>query len=305
MKKVGWTHYLRLCFGLLLLTGCTTKFLYSNLDWFIVDYIDDYVTLNSGQEEILTERVLVLAQWHKNNELPRYLKQLTEIRNKDPKSVDPAYVSDQIAQVRQHTKRLVAQITPELYALTQQMNDTQIKELLNNLEKNDAKFADKYQGLEEEDIRTIYQQRIEENLERWLGSLTEEQKRLAQRWSNEMEVTVFDWQQHRRQMQDYMRQLLNRRADIGYYQPEFQRLLNDSESFYSEQLKRKIEHNRVIAAQYIALSLNSVTVKQHQHLTEEIDEWRDIASDLMTTLLLDHSPTEIYALNAYTECKSV
>lgn len=295
MKKVGWVKSFGLFVSLLIVTGCTTKFLYSNLDWFIVDYIDDYVTLEDGQEEILTERILVLGDWHKSNELPRYLQQLTDIRNKDPKTVDAEYVSLQMEQVRQHTKRLVAQITPDLYALTQQMTDKQVKELLENLEQKDEKFIKKYQGLQDEDVRLIYQQRIEENLERWFGPLTEQQKTLASRWANEMDVTVFDWQAHRQQMQHFMRQLLNRRSDLGYFQPEFQRLLNDSESFYSEKLKLKIANNRLVAEKYIALALNSVTEKQHQHLIEEIDGWRDIASDLMTSALLDYSSTEKYA----------
>ncbi|SBO08137.1 hypothetical protein VME0621_00228 [Vibrio mediterranei] len=295
MKKVGWVKSFGLFVSLLIVTGCTTKFLYSNLDWFIVDYIDDYVTLEDGQEEILTERILVLGDWHKSNELPRYLQQLTDIRNKDPKTVDAEYVSLQMEQVRQHTKRLVAQITPDLYALTQQMTDKQVKELLENLEQKDDKFIKKYQGLQDEDVRLIYQQRIEENLERWFGPLTEQQKTLASRWANEMDVTVFDWQAHRQQMQHFMRQLLNRRSDLGYFQPEFQRLLNDSESFYSEKLKLKIANNRLVAEKYIALALSSVTEKQHQHLIEEIDGWRDIASDLMTSALLDYSSTEKYA----------
>lgn len=295
MEKVGWVKSFGLFVSLLIVTGCTTKFLYSNLDWFIVDYIDDYVTLEDGQEEILTERILVLGDWHKSNELPRYLQQLTDIRNKDPKTVDAEYVSLQMEQVRQHTKRLVAQITPDLYALTQQMTDKQVKELLDNLEQKDEKFIKKYQGLQDEDVRLIYQQRIEESLERWFGPLTEQQKTLASRWANEMDVTVFDWQAHRQQMQHFMRQLLNRRSDLGYFQPEFQRLLNDSESFYSEKLKLKIANNRLVAEKYIALALNSVTEKQHQHLIEEIDGWRDIASDLMTSALLDYSSTEKYA----------
>ncbi|WP_240205394.1 DUF6279 family lipoprotein [Vibrio sp. CyArs1] len=295
MEKVGWVKSFGLFVSLLIVTGCTTKFLYSNLDWFIVDYIDDYVTLEDGQEEILTERILVLGDWHKSNELPRYLQQLTDIRNKDPKTVDAEYVSLQMEQVRQHTKRLVAQITPDLYALTQQMTDKQVKELLDNLEQKDEKFIKKYQGLQDEDVRLIYQQRIEENLERWFGPLTEQQKTLASRWANEMDVTVFDWQAHRQQMQHFMRQLLNRRSDLGYFQPEFQRLLNDSDSFYSEKLKLKIANNRLVAEKYIALALNSVTEKQHQHLIEEIDGWRDIASDLMTSALLDYSSTEKYA----------
>ncbi len=65
--------------------------------------------------------------------------------------------------------------------------------------------------------------------------------------------------------------------------------------FYSEKLKLKIANNRLVAEKYIALALSSVTEKQHQHLIEEIDGWRDIASDLMTSALLDYSSTEKYA----------
>ncbi|MDF4503911.1 hypothetical protein P3394_20015, partial [Vibrio parahaemolyticus] len=28
----------------ILLAGCTKKFLYSNIDWFVIEYLDDYVS---------------------------------------------------------------------------------------------------------------------------------------------------------------------------------------------------------------------------------------------------------------------
>jgi hypothetical protein len=286
---------------LLVITGCTTKFLYSNLDWLLVEYIDDYVTLSDGQEDILSERILLLGQWHKENELPQYVKQLEAIRAKDPKQVDSAYVLQQMNDVRAHTKRLVEQVTPELYALTQQMSDEQVKELIENFEEKNREFVKKYQDMNDDDVREIYQERIEENFERWFGTVTNEQKGFAKEWASNMQVTVFDWQEHRRQMNYYMRQLLNRRNDLAYYQPEFQRFLNDSDSYYSPELQAKIDHNQQLAGKYIALAINSINAKQQAHLASEIDDWRDIAKDLMTSMTLDHSPREILALTAYTK----
>ncbi|TOB62022.1 hypothetical protein CGK02_14455, partial [Vibrio parahaemolyticus] len=37
----------------ILLVGCTKKFLYSNIDWFVIEYLDDYVSLNDEQETLL------------------------------------------------------------------------------------------------------------------------------------------------------------------------------------------------------------------------------------------------------------
>ncbi|MFV8386495.1 hypothetical protein ACNO5E_20550, partial [Vibrio parahaemolyticus] len=38
----------------ILLAGCTKKFLlYSNIDWFVIEYLDDYVSLNDEQETLL------------------------------------------------------------------------------------------------------------------------------------------------------------------------------------------------------------------------------------------------------------
>ncbi|GMQ48855.1 DUF6279 family lipoprotein [Vibrio sp. 10N] len=286
---------------LFVITGCTTKFLYSNLDWLLVEYIDDYVTLNDGQENILSERIMVLGRWHKENELPQYIKQLEAIRTKDPKQVDSDYVLAQMDEVRAHTKRLVEQVTPDLYALTQQMSDAQVKELIENFEEKNREFVKKYQDMNDDDVRGIYQERIEENFDRWFGTVTEEQKALAKEWASNMQVTVFDWQQHRRQMNYFMRQLLNRRNDLAYYQPEFQKFLNDSDSYYPPELQAKLDHNRQLAGKYVALAVNSVNAKQQAHLISEIDEWRSIAEDLMTSMALDHSPREFLVLTAYTK----
>ncbi|MGF1776934.1 DUF6279 family lipoprotein [Vibrio nomapromontoriensis] len=281
------------------LVGCGTKFIYSNLDWIVIEYIDDYVSLSRGQEAILSDRIELLSRWHKKQELPIYLRQLDTIRNQEPSLVSASFVADQMTQLRAHGKRLVEQMTPDLYALTQQLSDEQVEELVANLADQDEKLLEKYQGLDEQAIRVIYQERIESSFERWYGEVTDEHQNLAYRWSQEMTLTVIDWQMHRENMQKYVNQLLRRRSDIAYYQPEFQRFMNDPESYYTDALMEKIKKNRVIAAEYIAKSLNTLSNKQQQHLAKEIDEWRDIATDLMAGMALDYSPTALIVGSAY------
>ncbi|MCL9773951.1 DUF6279 family lipoprotein [Vibrio methylphosphonaticus] len=284
---------------LLAMVGCGTKFIYSNLDWIVIEYVDDYVSLSRGQEEILSDRIELLSHWHKKEELPIYLRQLDTIREQDPSKVSTSFVAAQMTDVRAHGKRLVEQMTPDLYALTQQLSDEQVDELVANLAKKDKKLLEKYQGLDEQAIRSIYQERIESSFERWYGQLTDEHQNLAYRWSQEMTITVIDWQMHRENMQRYVDQLLRRRNDIAYYQPEFQRFMNDPDSYYTDALVEKIQKNRAVAARYIAQSLNTLSSKQQQHLAQEIDDWRDIATDLMATTALDYSPTALIVGSAY------
>jgi uncharacterized protein YigA (DUF484 family) len=265
----------------LMVVGCTTKFLYNNLDWFVMEYIDDYVTLERDQEEILSQRIELLAQWHKESELPVYIQQLDEIRAVDPSSVSPELVETQLEKIRQHTKRIAEEMTPDLYALTQQLSDEQVNELLRNFSERDAEFNDKYQDLSEEQIRDKYQERIEESFENWFGSLGEQHKRIAYQWSRDMSVTAKDWSLHRDKMRGHIRELLIRRTDVGYFQPRFQSLMNDTDSFYSAELMEKVLNNRQVASKYVALSLNILTKEQHENLLEEIDKWRDIANELL------------------------
>ncbi len=265
----------------LMVVGCTTKFLYNNLDWFVIEYIDDYVTLENDQEEILSQRIELLAQWHKESELPIYIQQLNEIRALDPSIVSPELVDTQLEIIRQHTKRIVEEMTPDLYALTQQLSDEQVNELLRNFSERDTEFNERYQDLSEEQIRDKYQERIEESFENWFGSIGEQHKRIAYQWSRDMSVTAKDWSLHRDKMRGHIRDLLIRRTDVGYFQPRFQSLMNESDTFYSPELMEKVLNNRQVASKYVALSLNILTKKQHEHLIEEIDKWRDIAKDLL------------------------
>lgn len=63
-------------FVFLLLSGCSSQFAYNNLDWLAYWYIDDYIDFTAEQEVIVDQKLITWLDWHKQQELPRYLSDL-------------------------------------------------------------------------------------------------------------------------------------------------------------------------------------------------------------------------------------
>ncbi|USD43136.1 hypothetical protein J4N42_21310 [Vibrio sp. SCSIO 43135] len=264
----------------LFVAGCGTKFVYSNLDWFIVDYVEDYIDLESEQKEVLTERLELLMQWHQSNELPLYTQHLNELIAMDPKQVTQQTLLRQEAKFRAHTDRLVRRVAPDIYALSQQLTDQQVEDFIDSLEERHKKFRDKYQGLDDSEIRQRYQERITESLDKWLGKLTEQQREYVSLWVEEVQITTFDWMDQQTRIRQQVQALLVQRDNLAYFQPQFHQLLFDPEGTYSETLRTKRDFNKLVADKYLVAIINHMTEKQTRHFREELEDWRDITLKL-------------------------
>ncbi|MDE1211019.1 DUF6279 family lipoprotein [Vibrio aestuarianus] len=122
--------------SLALLVGCGTKFVYHNLDWFMIDYIEDYVDLTKEQKTILSERIVNISQWHKQQEIPLYVQQLDKLSQITPRTMTVELFHKQEVKMRAHYHRLLQKIEPDIYSLAQQLSDQQVKTLMLGLEKN-------------------------------------------------------------------------------------------------------------------------------------------------------------------------
>ncbi|MFN3016211.1 DUF6279 family lipoprotein [Vibrio coralliilyticus] len=275
MKK--WGLLTALCFAL---TGCSTKFVYNNMDWLLVEYLEDFVELNDEQEELVSEKIEVLSDWHRREEIPNYIQHLDQLIALDPKSFTEDDLKHQEAQFQNHTQRLVSQIAPEMFALASELSDDQAEELMDNIRVRHTRYKKKYQKLTEDEIRENYEEKITENFDDWLGSVTPEQERMIQEWTSQLYVTSYDWIDHQTKMRVEMNALLTNRMQVGYFQPHFQQLMFNPASFYSTELEQKIGHNKAVADKYLVKIINSVTDKQTAYYRQELRDWKNIALDI-------------------------
>ncbi|GEA61524.1 DUF6279 family lipoprotein [Vibrio comitans] len=280
--KSKWLKTLIVSALLLTLTACTAKLMYRNLDWAVLEFIEDYVSLDGDQEEILELQLKQFAQWHKTEELPRYEVQLQSLYDVDLSAIDEQFLVEQHQMFRTHIKRLANEITPELYSLSRSMSKQQIDEFLQNLTDQHEEYSEKYSQMSEREARARYKERIEKNLRRWLGTLSIEQKNIAYQWSTSIERTHQDWAIYRIETRDRIKTMFARRDDPFFYQNELTTLVNNPEQGYSNELSEKLKRNRALANQSILAILSTVSNEQKQHFKQEVGDWLELVQELQS-----------------------
>ena len=275
MRKCRWLLLL-VCF---LFIGCGTKFAYNNISWFAVSYIEDFVSLSNSQESELEARLDSLQAWHKETQLPLYLEQLQVLKNINRSELSPAFIVEQSEQIKNHIRSIVNKFSPDIYALSMQLSSKQDREFLTNFRKKQQEFYEERLSLHDDDSRERYRDRIEERLERWLGSISKEQKQIIVTWSQEWINTNDSWREYQNNTYQDLTLLMEKKSDLHISQPIIMKLLLNNESYYPNGLESQLNKNMQISAKFLVDIAAVSSDKQWSYFMNELES---LESTLMT-----------------------
>ena len=275
MRKCRWLLLL-VCF---LFIGCGTKFAYNNISWFAVSYIEDFVSLSNSQESELEARLDSLQAWHKETQLPLYLEQLQVLKNINRSELSPAFIVEQSEQIKNHIRSIVNKFSPDIYALSMQLSSKQDREFLTNFRKKQQEFYEERLSLNYDDSRERYRDRIEERLERWLGSVSKEQKQIIVTWSQEWINTNDSWREYQNNTYQDLTLLMEKKSDLHISQPIIMKLLLNNESYYPNGLESQLNKNMQISAKFLVDIAAVSSDKQWSYFMNELES---LESTLMT-----------------------
>ncbi|OED80311.1 DNA polymerase III subunit alpha [Vibrio cyclitrophicus ZF65] len=267
MRKCRWLVVL-ICF---LFAGCGTKFAYNNISWFVVSYIEDFVSLTNSQESELEERLDLLQQWHKETQLPLYVSQLEVIENVDRSELTSAFIVNQSDQIKNHIRSIVNKFSPDIYALSMQLSAKQDNQFLKNFRE---KQQDSYQerlSLNDEDSRERYRERVKERLERWLGSVSKEQKQIIFAWSQEWINTNDSWRKYQNNTYQALSTLTEKKTDLHIAQPIIMKLLLNYEAYYPDGLESTLTKNTETSAKFLVDIAATSSDKQWVYFMNELE----------------------------------
>jgi hypothetical protein len=250
------------------------------MDWFILDYIEDFIDLTSEQDDILSLQIERLSDWHRAQELPLYVEHLDSLLTVSTKNITQDQVSQEFIMVEQHYERLLTRLAPDLYSLVQTLTDDQVFQLLENISNRHEEYRDKYKGFSEVEVHERYQERISDKVEYWIGRLTKEQKLIIKHWGNGFMISAYEWMNYQDLMHKEWQLALQNRENLSYFQPKFHELLFKSDEYFSPTLDEMVLHNRNVSETHIVKIVNSMTTKQWAHFRKELTKWRDIAVEL-------------------------
>jgi hypothetical protein len=162
----------------LLLTACSFKTFYNNLDIFIPEYVEGLVTLDDALEQTVDHRTEMLLHWHRSTQLDQYADWFKSLQT----SIQPTVADDQILQHFQQAEifweQLVTRINGEMAAVLPLLSLEQQKELFASLEHKNKEFASEYINIDDDERIEGYRERIYDTYENWFGDLTGQQETL-------------------------------------------------------------------------------------------------------------------------------
>jgi hypothetical protein len=263
--------------SLLLLAGCSSTFMYNQLDWLVPWYADDYVDLTRVQEKSLKQQLVVLLQWHRSEELPAYVEILNDIERDLSGELSAATVRGWGEKMVVAWERLEERALPMVFAVGEQLSDEQMADFVENLNQRQQELEQEYLSRTDEEYVEDSYDNFEENLSDILGSLTDEQEQYLRESTQQIVRYDHEWLAERREWLQELETLLERKP--GWQQAimaanerrEAQRRLDSGEDYRNQ--------NLINAA--IAGVLNLRTDKQSRRLQREIDTYR---GDLLTLI---------------------
>ncbi|WMS86860.1 DUF6279 family lipoprotein [Pleionea litopenaei] len=266
--------------AVLFLQGCGLKFWYNRLDWVVPWYVDDFVELTEPQEQRLEDLLVRQTQWHRQQELPKYVAFLEVVRQDitDGTVVENYYLRR--LQMSSFYETLVAQMAPQLSQLMISLNESQMESLLKNLKEQDQDLLkERAEESAEERVEQIYQN-IKDSIEDWTGRLTTEQRQVVKQWASKIEDTTQLRMAYRQEWREAVL-IEYQLAKVDDNHRAFEDLIINADQFQSSQLKQAYRQNAVTGEQYISEIFSMLTDKQRKRLVYRIDQYIEDFNDLI------------------------
>lgn len=266
---------------LILISGCSSQFAYNNMDWLIHWYLDDHIDLDKAQKSAFDARFSVWHDWHRKNELPRYVDHLTDIKVMlEQGELTTEDINAQFERARDHWKRFRAHIAPDIAALAIRLTDEQIEEMFASLEENNIEDEEERREASPEELQEAFQERFEDQLKNYFGRLTEQQKNLVSAAVTQVVPNRLEWITYRRAVQSAAKDLMLQRHDNPDFEADFLSLLTAPENYQHQQYLSNLEHNREVYADLVMTVYPTLTDKQKRRLTRKIDNFIEDFTEL-------------------------
>lgn len=259
----------------LLVSACSsTRMAYRYADWGIVWWVEDYITLTDNQKTELNQAIDSYRQWHCSTELPRYADWLSsleaDINNPPLNDQDMARWQSELLLA---LDRLMVEVTPVATALLTTLTDEQIDELTRNMAANQAEKEQEFLDPDPAIAKQQRKQRILERVERWLGTLNDEQKATIaawnQTWGNQTEI----WLDGRARWQQALLEVLEERGSEGF-DAAMERLIRNHAEVRGERYQAMITQSKPALASLMRDLLAQSKPHQRSHLTTELADLR-------------------------------
>lgn len=265
------------CFG----SGCSTKFVYNNLDRFARWGVSDYVQMTPAQRQQFDAEFARLHEWHRRTQLPQYADFLESI----PRSLDDGADAGELLEMEQAVQRWVETMLDEGLPMTAQLlrslSDEQLSELPERLAASNEEIAAPERDADLRQAQERWAEEVADAFKRFAGRMTPEQLRYVEARSVEYIPELEMWAQYRVRWQAELMALLETRDRAVEFDQRFFALARNRERYYGTELSGIFAHNEALSRELAHWLLNHLSAGQRRRLDERLlglaADFRDLA----------------------------
>ena len=255
----------------LLLVGCSTStFVYNRIDSLIPWYLGNYVELTRDQKQYLDELLIPFFNWHRSEELPKYLEIINRTENILEREVKPENIAAISLNLAESWFRLEKEVFVWMLPLASDLTDEQIQSFLQVMQKKAKEYENKYLGRSDKDYRQDMYDMIRDNLERFMGDLSQQQLSLVKAYSEDMRRIDGVWLQNRKALLVRLSSILERDSD---WKERLTRI-NQRDDVASQSYPDTYAHNLDVIYHLVAEVFNTRNEKQNQRLRRQLSKYR-------------------------------
>lgn len=257
-----------LCLG-----ACSgTTFVYNRLDTILPWYVDDYVELNATQERQLEEILRPFLDWHRQQELPRYVELLNQVDSSLDHEVTPTDLANIYDEMQVAWLRLEQESLDGLLELGASLSEAQVEEFLAYMRERQEEYEEEYLTRSGSEYREEIYDNFADTLEDYLGRLTGEQKERLRQAVAEFERADEVWLQERAASIERLAVMLQREPG---WQERVREAVKRRGETVSPRYQEVYQHNLDAVFAAVAGVLNSRSERQDRYLREELAGLRE------------------------------
>ena len=262
----------------LLLVGCsTTTLIYNRIDFLVPWYLGNYVELTKSQKQYLDELLIPFFSWHRYEELPKYLEIINSTKNILEGEVKPEGIATISSNVEKSWFRLEREVLVWMTPLVSNLNDEQIQSFLQVMQKKATEYENKNLGRSDNDYRQDIYEKIRDNLQQFMGELSQQQLSVLKTYSEDMHRDDGVWLQNREALLVSLSSILERESG---WKERLSRI-NQRDDPVSQSYRETYAHNLDVIYHLIAEVLNTRSEKQDQRISRQLSKYRTDIETLM------------------------
>ncbi len=264
------------------LTACSMSFIYNNLAWLSNWYLDDYVTLNSQQQQAFDTAFNDLHRWHRQSQLTVYGQQLALFKEQVNLGISATQLQQHLSAIEGHWQVLRQRATPQLLTLIHSLDEQQRQQILAAVDEKNQRRIKNYKQLSVQKWQSKQCKNMQKQLKKWLGKLTKSQQLTVCEHTKTLQPTFTEWMAYRQQWHSNLAQAFLLSGDKQQYELLLTELVAQPELAKTEQYLALSAANQQAYISTIEVVFNNLTAKQQKRLHREID---GIIDDLQSLAL--------------------